>query len=139
MLSAHQRKYLATISEEKITHIQPFDPRVQEVGNLLVLKIKTALPELEILFVGAAALGIAGQNDIDLNILSTPTEYQKYLPTLKKLFGEPAKSSPILVKWEFAQEGFEVELYLTDQNSPILKEQIQTFEILRDNPKFSKK
>ena len=38
----------------------------------------------------------------------------------------------------FTRDNFDVELYLTDRNSPTLKEQIKTFEILRDNPKLQK-
>ena len=134
MLTPNQQNYLATIPQEKIAHIKPFNPRVKKVGEMLVSKIKTLLPELEVVFIGATALGIAGQNDIDLNILSTPGEYKKYLPKIKELFGEPTQTNQNLIKWEFVQNGFEIELYLTDKNSPLLKAQIETFEILRQNP-----
>lgn len=138
MLIQNQQKYLATIPEDKIVHIRPYDSKVKDVGNSIVLKIKEAIPGLDVLFMGASALGIGGQNDIDLNILSVPAEYSKYIPVLEKLFGKPAKTNPNLVKWEFVQDGFEVELYLTDKNSPALLEQIKTFEILRDNQNLAK-
>ncbi|MEK7161686.1 MAG: hypothetical protein AAB729_03285 [Patescibacteria group bacterium] len=38
-----------------------------------------------------------------------------------------------MIKWEFQRSGFDVELYLTDRNSPALQEQIKTYELLRDN------
>src|SRR3989344_6875430 len=138
MLTPNQEKYLQTIPDYKLAKIKPFDPKVQEVGNAIVQKIKEVLPDLEVLFMGASALGIAGQNDIDLNVLSTPTEYPKYLPLLEELFGKPTKANPNLVKWEFVEGGFEVELYLTDKDSTSLREQIKTFEILRDDTGLAK-
>jgi GrpB-like predicted nucleotidyltransferase (UPF0157 family) len=133
MLTAEQEKYLLTIPPEKIARVRPFDPKVQEAAREIIEQIKKALPELTVLFMGASALGIAGQNDIDLNILSHPSEYAGHLPILEELFNKPANSSSKLVKWEFARDGFEVELYLTDRDSASLRTQIRTFELLRDN------
>jgi len=138
MLTPNQEKYLQTIPEDKVIHIQPFNPKVQETAQEIISQIKSRLPDLEVFFGGASALGIAGQNDIDLNILSVPEEYDKHLPILKELFGEPAKRNPNLVEWEFKKNGFDIELYLTDRNSPAFQEQIKTFEILRDNPDYQK-
>ncbi len=138
MLTENQIKYINSIPENKITQIKPFDPRAKQTGNELVQVIKQKMPELEVLFMGATELGIAGQNDIDLNVLSSPEEYEKYLPLLKELFGEPIKSSPNLIKWEFVRNGFDVELYLTDKNSSLLREQIKTFELLQGNPELLK-
>lgn len=45
------------------------------------------------------------------------------------MFGE-AKAKGTSIKWEFVRHGFDVELYLTDENSPKLQEQIRVFEIL---------
>ncbi len=129
MIKESQQKYLATLPDGKIITVRPFDPKVQEVGIQIVDELKKVLPDLIIHFGGAAALGIAGQNDIDINILSTPEEYDKYRPIVEKLFGEP-KRKGTSVKWEFIKGGFEVELYLTDKNSPNLQEQMKVFEIL---------
>ncbi|HCI05665.1 MAG: hypothetical protein UX26_C0008G0008 [Parcubacteria group bacterium GW2011_GWC1_45_9] len=139
MLTPNQEKYLQAIPEDKVIHIQPFNPKVRESAKEIISQIKGKLPDLGVFFGGASALGIAGQNDIDLNILSVPEEYDKHLPILKELFGEPTKTSFSLVEWEFKRNGFDVELYLTDRNSSALQEQIKTFEILRDNPGYRKK
>lgn len=138
MLTENEEKYLKTIPEDKIANIKPFDPRVRETGNKIVQIIKNKIPELEVLFMGASVLGIAGQNDIDLNVLSSPSEYKNYLSILIKLFGEPTKSNSNLIKWEFIRDGFEVELYLTDKNSPDLNRQIKTFNILKNNLTLAK-
>ena len=129
MIKESQEKYLATLPDGEFIDIKPFDPRVQEVARGILDELKKVLPDLTIHFGGAAALGIAGQNDIDINIPSAPEEYDKYTPAIEKLFGEPKKRGTS-IKWEFMKDGFDVELYLTDKNSPNLKEQIRVFEIL---------
>lgn len=129
MIKESQEKYLSTLPDGKIIVVKPFNPRTQEVAKGIIDELKIALPDLVIHFGGAAALGIAGQNDIDINILSTPNEYDKYSPAIEKVFGEP-KRRGTSIKWEFIKDGFEIELYLTDKNSPNLQEQIRVFEIL---------
>lgn len=136
MLTQNQEKYLQTIPEDKKIVIQPFDPKVKETAQEIIGQIERELPKLQISFGGASALEIAGQNDIDLNLLSALAEYSLYLPGLVKLFGQPTKQNPSLVQWEFVRNGFDVELYLTDRNSPELQRQIRTFEIIRDNPAY---
>jgi hypothetical protein len=70
MLTPNHEKYLQTISSDKIAVIRPFDPKLQEVAKKIIQRIKNESPDLEVFFGGASALGIAGQNDIDLNVLS---------------------------------------------------------------------
>src|SRR5574340_47574 len=138
MLTSNQETYLQMIPEDKVAVIKPFDPKVKETAQSIIWQIKNKVPGSEIFFGGASALGIAGQNDIDLNLLATPEVCKKYLPSLVELFGQPAKTNPTLIKWEFQRNGFDVELYLADRNSPALQEQIKTYEILRDNPNYQK-
>jgi len=132
MLTPNQENFLEKIPAGRSAKIEPFDPKVLEVAGEIIEQIKKTMPETEVFFGGASALKIAGQNDIDLNILSTPAEYPRHLPKLIELFGEPATQSSNLIKWEFTKDEFDVEAYLTDKNSPALKEQMKTFKILRD-------
>ncbi|HUC31425.1 MAG TPA: GrpB family protein [Candidatus Paceibacterota bacterium] len=129
MIKESQEKYLSTLPDGKMTVVAPFNPKSQEVAKGIVDELKKIMPELMIHFGGATALGIAGQNDIDINILATPEEYDKYTPIIEKIFGEP-KTRGASVKWEFTRSGFEVELYLTDKNSPNLQSQLRIFQIL---------
>ena len=89
MIKESQGKYLSTLPEDKTITVKPFDPKVREVARDIIGQIQTALPGLETHFGGAAALGIAGQNDIDINILTTPDKYEKYSPVIEKIFGQP--------------------------------------------------
>ena len=127
MLTQNQDRYLETIPEDKLTHIQDFKPAVKEASGKVVEKIKEGNPDWNVWPMGSSELGIAGQNDIDINIPIKPAEVPNYLPRLKALFGEPRQSEKLPMKWVFEQDGFEVELYLTDGTSETFKEHLAVF------------
>jgi len=93
MLTKDQKNYLKTISESAVAVIKPWDSKAAEVANKLLVQIKAAVPDLEVLFTGALVLGIAGQNDIDFSVLDSPADFNKHLPALIKILGEPQKVS----------------------------------------------
>ena len=129
MIKESQEKYLSTLPDGKVIVIKPFDPKAKETAKQLIDQLKKTLPELEIHFGGAVALEIAGQNDIDINILSTPEDYDKYSPIIEKLFGKPLRRGTS-VKWSFKKNGFDIELYLNNKNSLDFQDQMKVFEIL---------
>ena len=137
MLTSNQKKYLLTIPEDKIVRIYPYDPKAKIVAEKIIKQIHEVYSGLEILFIGAAALEIAGQNDLDINILSIPKEYDNYLPGLVKIFGEP-KIKGTSIKWEYERDGFGIELYLTDKDGSDFQEQLRVFNILKNGPKLLK-
>lgn len=134
MITEAQEKYLASLPDGKVIEVKPFDPRVQEVAKGIIVEIKEALPDAVFHFGGAAALGIAGQNDIDISIPYALPDFDLYLSAIEKLFGPPSRigTSPKnkSVKWEFKRDGFDVELYMALKDSPGSQEQIKTFELL---------
>ncbi|MCL5091064.1 MAG: GrpB family protein [Patescibacteria group bacterium] len=132
MLTQNQEKYLLTIPEDKVVKIFPYNSKAKLVAEEIISKIKETFPELEILFIGAAALGISGQDDLDINILSTSENFDKQLPGLVKIFGEPIIKGTS-IKWSFEKEGYEVELYLTDKESVGFQEQLKVFDLLKNN------
>ncbi len=136
MLTKDELDYLSKIPKNQNVFIQPFDPKAKEVGDIVVSKVKKALPGLEVLFMGATALGIAGQNDIDIYILARPKDFSKYLPTLEKLFGKPKNIHKTFIEWSFTENSHQVEFYLTDLNAPSMQRQIKVFNTLRTNPRL---
>ncbi len=137
MITEAQEKYLASLPDGKIIEVKPFDPRVREEADKLIAEIKEVLPDVDLHFGGAAALGISGQNDIDITILYDLPVYDRYFSNLERLFGVPSRIgiSPKnkSVKWEFKKDGFEVELYMTLKGSPAFEEQKKVFELLSQN------
>ena len=68
MLTLNQEKYFLTIPESKFAKIQLFDPKVKETADSIINQIKVVLTDLGVRFGGAAALGVAEQNDIDISL-----------------------------------------------------------------------
>lgn len=135
MLTKDEKDYLKKIPASKKASIKPFDQQAKKVGDSVVSKIKKALPKVKVLFMGSTALGIAGQNDIDIYVLSEPKDFGKYLPNLKKLFGAPKHTHKTFIEWKFDESGYPVELYLTEPP----EKQIKVFEILKSNKKLLKR
>lgn len=54
---------------EKVFHLNPWTPKIAATAQNIIADIHDIAPELEVLFMGAAALGLPGKNDIDLDIL----------------------------------------------------------------------
>lgn len=130
MLSPGEEDFLSKIPGDKIVTVKPYDEKIAWVAEEIIGKIKRALPELEVRFMGASALGISGQGDIDIYIFSSPEDFDKHLSELEEIFG-PKVPSISIIKWAFLKEGHEVEIYLTDPTSEAMKKQIKIFEILQ--------
>lgn len=135
MPNASQEKYLSYFPDDKVVEIKPYDSRVRLVAEGIIETLKNALPEVHVHFGGGAALGIAGQNDIDIEMLSHPDKFAELTPIITGLYGEPARKGSS-VKWEFNKSGFDVELALVDEHSPYVAERIRIFEILSQDEKL---
>lgn len=135
MLTNDQQNYLAKIDPRKSVHIYSFDPKGKNIGERITSRIRNVLPQVEVLFMGSVALGIAGQKDIDIYILSNKKNFAKYLPQLEKLFSKADKKvHDDFIEWNMREDGFELEVYLTEPP----EEQIKVFEILKYNKQLLK-
>ncbi len=133
MITEDEKNYLAKIDPTKIVRVYPFNSEGQSIALNLVNKIKAVFPQANVLFMGSTALGIAGQKDIDIYILDSVENFEKYLPKLESMFGQINKSGDYIkkkfVEWKFVQDEYDIEIYLTEPP----ERQIKVFEILRDN------
>jgi len=132
MLSWDEEDYLSKVNDKKMVVVKPFDPKITDISNKLVHKIHIAVPDLEVRHMGASSLELSGQNDIDIYIFCMKENFDEYLPKIEKVFG-PKMQGINIIKWSMNIEGFEVEMYLTDPNSPTMKKQIAVFEALKND------
>ncbi len=139
MITQKQQNYLDTIPDYRIAHVVPFNPASQKVAQDIIREVESALPGLKVTYLGSSKLGIAGENDIDLNILAGEN-FDSAIPVLTKLFGEPAKVKPEkkVVQWQFTKNGFPVEVHFTDAITLSLREQMDTQKILEHDEKLLK-
>ncbi len=130
-LSPDEENFLGKIPDDKMVVIKPFDPEIPEIAEEITEKVHSAVPELPVRHMGASALGISGQGDIDLYILCDKDDYGKYLLKLESVFGSRDKKS--IIEWSFHTRGHDVEMYLTDPISEAMLKQIKVFETLKNN------
>ncbi len=133
MFTPDERDYLSKIPSDKTVHIFPYNPRVGKITEKLIQSVKNIYPDLEVKHMGASALKISGQNDIDIYTFSNPKNFSKFLPGLIKLFGKPLSRHETFCEWKFKKMGFDVEFYLTLKESETMQKQIRVFEILNNN------
>ena len=139
MLTQKQQDYLETIPDNRVAQIAPFNPDVQKTAHNIISEIESVLPSLKVTYLGSSKLGIAGENDIDLNILSGD-DFHAALPILTKLFGEPTKvkMDKKNVRGEFIRDGFPVEIHVADVITPSLQERMDTQKILENDKELLK-
>lgn len=138
MLTQDEKRFIQSIPKGKKVKITPLNQRAEEIVQKIIGKVKKALPDLEIRHMGASGLGISGQPDLDIYALANTRDFGKYLPSLKRIFGKPKSSRIDSIAWEFEKEGYQIEFYLTNPDSPTMKKQIAVFEILRNDKKLLK-
>lgn len=131
MLSADEEDYINKIPNNKKVFIKPYDKSVGITANSIIKRLQNELPGLEIKHMGASALEISGQNDIDIYIFSKPNEFDKYIPIVERHYGKPESAKYDSIAWKFVESGFDIELYLTDPTSNPMKKQIEVFEVLK--------
>lgn len=136
MLTWDEKDYLRKIPDKKKVSIKPYNKRVSNVASLIIKKVNEVLPHLEIKHIGASALEISGQNDIDIYILSKPNEFDKYTPILEKLFGKPQNRKYDSISWKLDKEGFDIELYLTNPASKPMKRQLAIYKTLKQDKRL---
>lgn len=125
--------FLNKIPTDKKVYIYPFDPKVVGVAKNLIRSINNLYPDLEVKHMGASALGISGQREVDIYVFSDPNDFNRFLLGLTKLFGEPLHKHETFCEWKFKRDGFDIEFYLTAKDSETMQKQIAVFEILKNN------
>ena len=137
MLNSIQENYLKNLSydkSKKVVHIYPWNPGLRKTAHELMLEIQKLLPGARLFFLGSAALEIPGMNDIDISIVSAGT-FDDDRKKLSDLYGGSTDSHGRRYSlWEFERGGFPVELSLNNDIARQLQEQIDTCEILKQNP-----
>jgi GrpB-like predicted nucleotidyltransferase (UPF0157 family) len=116
--------------------VYEWTPRLKVAAHELMTKIRAVAPELEVLFMGAAALGLPGKNDIDLDILCDQQDIRAYAEILNPILGSPQQVSERMAVWNYLHDGIEIDCILSDPNTPDshVPRQKKVFEKLKADP-----
>lgn len=109
-------------------------PKTSQTAQSIIDNVHSVAPELEVLFMGAAALGLPGKNDIDLDILCKIQDVRAYATKLAPVLGQPKEITEKLAVWEFEKDGFEIDIILSDPLLSHVPEQRKVFEALKASP-----
>lgn len=134
MLTKDELDFLNKIPANKIVEIYSFDKKAPKIAEKIIASINKIYPNLEIKHMGASALGISGQNDLDIYAFTDPKCFNKFLPGFTRLFGKTLHKHKTFCEWKLRIDGFNIELYLTAKDSKTMQKQIKVFETLRNNP-----
>ncbi len=137
MLTQDEKKYLEKIPADKKVVVKPFDPSTSEIAGEFIAMIKSADPELEAVHLGASALEISGQGDIDLSILCPKPDFQANKEKLSKVFGQNVAGFDT-IQWQSVRNGHEVSIYLADPTEPNTAKQLKVQETLENDPDLLK-
>ncbi len=130
MLTQDQENYLNTLPTDVFISITPPNPRCKEIAQELIATARSRYPDIEARFLGAAALGISGVNDVDLDFMVSPLAFPAYLETFKELFGEPRDTSADSAVWTFFIEGIEIDMWLSNPDSESSIDQWKKHQLL---------
>ena len=136
MITENQRDYLSKLDSQKserMIKVYPYNPRTSEIAEAIISGIKNTIPEAGVRFMGASALSISGQNDVDIYIIC-PSE-------LRKTYSEKLNFVALTElgnKWKGPGDEIEISIYLSDPNDSKFKEQVEIFEKLKNNPTLLK-
>jgi len=96
MLTPKQEKWVNHLSNDSKIVVVPFDPTCQEKFEKIKLKIQSKLGiSVSVEHHGASSLGISGQDEIDVYVPVSPSDYDYFVAQLGKLFGEPKSHYPL--------------------------------------------
>jgi len=122
-------------------HAQECTPQLQQVAKELIAKIHAVAPGLDILFMGAAALGLPGKNDIDLDILCDQFDIERYAEVLTPVLGTPQELKTNMAVWSHMRDSVEIDCILSDPKAPNshIPKQKKVFETLKADPELQER
>lgn len=136
MLTAGQKNYLEKLTPEqagRVINVHPYNPRTKELADGIIEGIKRHIPEADVRYMGASALGISGQNDVDIYIICPAYLRDTYSSKLNYASLERLRN-----KWKGVEDEIEISIYLSDPEDPKFQEQLEIFKTFQENPKILK-
>jgi hypothetical protein len=122
-------------------HVQEWTPELKRVADELMASIHEVAPEVGTLFMGAAALGLPGKNDIDLDLLCDQAEVERYAQLLTPVLGSPQELKENMAIWSYMRGDIEVDCILSDPTTPNshVPGQKKVFEKLQSSPELQER
>lgn len=106
MITKTQQEWLDHLSDTDLIKIVPYDKNSPEIFSKVKRLVDKALGgEFEVLHRGASYLEISGQDEIDIYVPVSPSDFDKIVEKMTKAFSKPRSLYP-LIRARFRIEGF---------------------------------
>lgn len=136
MLSSEQEMWLERLSDEERVVIVSFDPTSQTRFEQIKTRIQSVLgSDFEVVHRGSSALGISGQDEIDVCVLVSPELFDEILLVLEKALGKPRSVYPKdRARFSVELEGKKIDLFLTNKEHDGWLNSVKFENYLRTHP-----
>ena len=135
MLTESQKEYMQGIPEDAPSKVRPWDQAAATYAEALVAEIET-VSGLEVFWEGSLALGIPGENDIDLYIFAEPDQFAEFLPRVTQVLGEPTYVLGDKILWRTQKDGHKVDAGLISRSSIDAQRDTFFFDALKRDEKL---
>jgi GrpB-like predicted nucleotidyltransferase (UPF0157 family) len=137
MITPQQQKWIDHLSDKDRIVIKPYDSTTPEKFEAVKTKIKNSLGEsIDVRHCGATSLGISGQDEIDVYIPVAPSKFNKLIPSLTQLFGEPRSHYPLeRARFVTIENGKHVDVFLINKDSDGWLNGLKFEKYLKSHPK----
>lgn len=106
MITKSQQKWLDHLSDTDVIKIIPYDKKSPAIFNKVKRIVSRVLgDDYEVLHRGASYLKISGQDEIDIYVPVSPSDFDNIVERMTKAFSEPRSLYP-LVRARFRMDGF---------------------------------
>jgi GrpB-like predicted nucleotidyltransferase (UPF0157 family) len=136
MLTPAQEKWIALLSDQDQVKILPWDATAQDKYAVVKQRIQAALgSDMPVEHRGATSLGISGQDEIDIYVPVPEEQFNRYLPELCTLFGEPHSHYPLeRARFVTFEGGKHIDVFLINAERPGWTDSCKFDHYLRTHP-----
>ncbi len=119
MLTADQQKWIDHLSDTDTVKVIPFDPTAEEKFQTVKKLVQSTLgTHVLVEHHGATSLGISGQDEIDVYIPISTSQFDTLLVSIEKLFGKPMSVYPLQrVRFVTNIADKHIDVFLINENS----------------------
>jgi len=137
MITPQQQKWIDHLNDKDRIVIKPYDSTTPEKFEAVKTKIQNSLGEsIDVRHCGATSLGISGQDEIDVYIPVAPSKFNKLIPSLTQLFGEPRSHYPLeRARFVTIENGKHVDVFLINKDSDGWLNGLKFEKYLKSHPK----
>ncbi len=123
-------------AKDGVVEMYEYDPKSDVIVEKVRSQIAKKFPELTLNYVGSSSLRILDERELDLYVNVNASEFGKYVPAFKKMFGTPIDDKPDFIQWYFPEDEYMVDVSIIDPARPKFQKELKSFLLLKNNPKL---